>query len=185
MKSQNLFTLVKLSGLMLIMAIATMPDVSWAALNAYMRITGDTQGEIKGDVTQAGREDSILVKSYGYSVSAAYDTASGLPTGKRQHRPIRILKEIDKASPLLFNALVNNENLSSVIIRFWRPSSTGAEVQYYTVELVNARIVSIMPNSSSADAESSAIPARETVSFTFQKIIMTYEDGGITSEDDW
>ena len=26
---------------------------------------------------------------------------------------------------------------------------------------------------------------REHVSFTYQKIIWTYEDGGITAEDDW
>ncbi len=29
------------------------------ALNAYLRLTGEVQGEIKGSVTQAGREDSI------------------------------------------------------------------------------------------------------------------------------
>ena len=30
------------------------------ALNAYMKLTGATQGEIKGSVTQAGREDPWL-----------------------------------------------------------------------------------------------------------------------------
>jgi hypothetical protein len=30
------------------------------------------------------------------------DSASGLPTGKRQHKPIVITKELDKSSPLLF-----------------------------------------------------------------------------------
>jgi type VI secretion system secreted protein Hcp len=175
----------KWSFLLLTLIIALASPNSFAALNAYMKITGETQGEIKGDVVQAGREDSILDKRYGYSVSASYDAASGLPSGKRQHRPIQILKEIDSATPLLFNALTNNETLTSVEIRFWKASGSGAEVQFYTIELVNAHIVSIIPSSSSADDDSLPIPARETINFTFEKIIMTIEDGGISSEDDW
>jgi type VI protein secretion system component Hcp len=31
----------------------------------------------------------------------ARDPASGLPTGKRQHKPLFITKQIDKATPLL------------------------------------------------------------------------------------
>jgi len=185
MNKQNRQVINKWSFLLLTLTIVITPSSSFAALNAYMRITGETQGEIKGDVIQAGREDSILVKRYGYSVSDAYDAASGLPSGKRQHRPIQILKEIDSATPLLFNALTQNENLTSVEIRFWKPDSSGAEVQYYTIELVNAHIVSIIPSSSSADDESLPIPARETVNFTFERIIMTIEDGGITAEANW
>jgi type VI protein secretion system component Hcp len=30
-----------------------------------------------------------------------------------------------------------------------------------------------------------AVETREHVSFTYQKIIWTYVDGGITAEDDW
>jgi type VI secretion system secreted protein Hcp len=140
----------KCAFLLLILIITLASSNSFAALNAYMNITGETQGEIKGDVGLVGREDSILVKRYGCSVSAAYDAASGLPSGKRQHRPIQILKEIDSATPLLFNALTNNENLPSVEIRFWKPSAQGAEVQFYTIQLVNAHIVSISPSASSA-----------------------------------
>ena len=95
----------KWSFLLLILITALASSNSFAALDAYMNITGETQGEIKGDVGLVGREDSILVKRYGCSVSTAYDAASGLPSGKRQHRPIQILKEIDSATPLLFQAL--------------------------------------------------------------------------------
>jgi len=160
------------------------PSVSQAALDAYMTVVGEVQGNIEGDVTLAGREGQIEVESFGYNVSSPLDSATGLPSGKRQHRPVRVLKPIDKASPLLFNALANNENLPNVTIRFWRPSRSGQEVQFYTVELLNARIVSITPSHSST-ADGMADPMREVVSFTFQKIIFTYEDGGITAEDDW
>ena len=109
MNKQDRQMIHKYSFLILILMIAIMPSSSFAALNAYMKITGETQGEIKGDVTQAGREDSILVKRYGYSVSTAYDATTGLPSGKRQHRPVQILKEIDSATPLLFKAMTQNQ----------------------------------------------------------------------------
>ncbi|MDH5711565.1 MAG: type VI secretion system tube protein Hcp [Gammaproteobacteria bacterium] len=181
MKSNSLLSLLKASQVLLLLTVMAIPSASWAALYAYMSITGDTQGEIKGSVTMAGREDSMEVINFGYNVSTPYDPASGAPTGQRQHRPIRILKEIDKASPLLFQALVTNENLSEVIIRFYQPSQTGQQVQFYTVWLYNARLVSIVP-SSEAGTQSGPL---EALSFVFQHIEIIYEDGGITGADDW
>jgi len=35
------------------------------------------------------------------------DAASGLPTGKRQHKPLTVTKEIDKATPMLMQGSVN------------------------------------------------------------------------------
>jgi len=72
------------------------------ALNAYMKITGETQGDIVGSVTQSGREDSIMVIGTTHEVVSPRDAASGLPTGKRQHKPFTITKEVDKSSPLLY-----------------------------------------------------------------------------------
>lgn len=152
-----------------------------AALNAYMRVTGETQGEIKGSVTQAGREDSIEIYGFSHEVISPRDAASGLPTGKRQHKPLTVTTPIDKATPLLFNALAHNENLTNVNLRLWRPSRSGKEFQYFTIDLVNASVSSISLQS----GEERADPNTATISFTYQKIIETWEDGGITAEDDW
>lgn len=165
------------------LALAALPLQSWAALDAYMRITGDVQGEIQGDVIQVGRENSILVQGYGYNLSADYDQVTGLPSGERQHRPVRVLKPVDKSSARLMHALITGENLSSVIIRFYRPTGAGAEENHLTVELVNARIVGITPTHSSTSAEVTT-PFYETVSFTFQTIIQTSIDGSVAT-DTW
>jgi type VI secretion system secreted protein Hcp len=156
------------------------------ALNAYMRVTGERQGEIKGSVTQAGREDSMMVIAFSHEVLSPRDAASGLPTGKRQHKPITITKEIDKASPLLMNVLVNNENITDWELRFWTPSSTGQEFQFYTIQLVNASVAGIrqeMLNNKYPD--NMQHKEREHIQFCYQKIIWTFEDGGVTAEDDW
>lgn len=156
------------------------------ALNAYLRLKGETQGDIKGSVTQKGREDSIMVIAAHHGVTSPRDAASGLPTGKRMHSPFVITKEVDKSSPLLYNVLCNNENLTSWELQFWQPSPSGKERQHYTIQLTNASIAAIhftMPNNK--HPESMRITEYEEVAFTYQKIDWTWVDGGITSEDDW
>lgn len=170
--------------MLIVASIALVPISASAALNAYMTATGATQGAITGSVDQAGREGSMEVLEFSHSVSQSVDNASGLPSGKRQHRPIRIIKDIDKASPILMTVMTSNENLTEVRIDFWRPNQAGQELQFYTVELVNATITNISQISGSED-ELLQKPAQETITFTYQKIIWTWQDGGITSEDDW
>ena len=156
------------------------------ALNAYLTLAGETQGDIKGSVTQAGREESIMVIGTSHEVVSPRDAASGLPTGKRQHKPFTITKEIDLATPLLMNVLVNNENVKTWKLEYWQPSKTGKEVQFYTVELVNASIAGIRQEMlNNKYPENMQHKEREHISFCYQKITWTWMDGGVTSEDDW
>lgn len=156
-----------------------------AALSAYMRVTGQTQGQIEGGVITKGREGSIEVISLEHQIISPRDPASGQATGKRQHGTVKITKELDKSSPLLHQAMTNNENLTNVTIQFWRANpGTGQEIQHYTVTLINASVSSIRlwkPNTKDSAAVSS--PDMEEIQFTYQKIIWTWVDGGITSED--
>ena len=156
------------------------------ALNCYMRLTGETQGEIKGSVTQTGREDSIMVIATSHEVVSPRDAASGLPTGKRQHKAMTITKECDKSTPLLYNVLVNNENISEWELRFWQPSKAGQEQQFFTIQLMNASIAGMRYEMlNNKYPENMQHKEREHISFCYSKIIWTFEDGGITAEDDW
>jgi type VI secretion system secreted protein Hcp len=161
------------------------------ALNAYLRLKGQKQGEIKGSVTQKGRENSIMVIAVSHEIVSPRDPASGLPTGKRMHKPFIVTKELDKSSPLLYNALVNNENIPTWELQHFTPQvkaqqGVGTEVNHYTVRLVNANIASInhrMPNNRNPELMKYA--EYEEIAFTYQKIIWTWNEGGITAEDDW
>jgi type VI secretion system secreted protein Hcp len=156
------------------------------ALNAYLKLKGQKQGEIKGSVTQSGREDSMMVIGFNHEIVSPRDAASGLPTGTRQPKPITVSKEIDKASPLLMNVLVNNEQVTKWELRFWQPSPTGQEVQHYTIELENASIASIRSEMlNNKYPENMQHKEREHISFCYQKITWTWMDGGITASDDW
>jgi type VI secretion system secreted protein Hcp len=157
-------------------------------LPAYMTATGEVQGNIQGGVTQAGREGSMEITEYGHGISTPVDNASGLPSGAQQHRPIRVTKPIDRATPILMSVMSHNETLTSVTFRFWKPNLSGEEQQYFTVELINAHIVNINhsnQNKLPTDWSTLPVPALETLTLTYQKIVWTWEEFGITAEDDW
>ena len=156
------------------------------ALNAYLKLSGSKQGEIKGSVTQKGREGQIMVTATDHEVFYSKDPATGLPTGKRQHKPFRITKDVDRSSPLLYMAMINNEDITTWELRFWTSSATGAEEQYYTVKLTNALISDVvfhMPNTRNPDF--SKYPESEEIFFIYQKIQWIWTDGDLSAQDDW
>ena len=161
------------------------------ALNAYLKLKGQIQGDIKGSVRQKGREGKILVIAAEHQIVSPRDPASGLATGRRQHMPFMVTKEIDASSPLLYSMLVKNENITEFELQCWAPQTkagagTGAEVQHYTVKLSNAALCEIrfeMPNN--RDPALVKLAGFEVLSFTYGKIQWLWTAGGITAEDDW
>jgi type VI secretion system Hcp family effector len=109
---------------------------------------------------------------------------SGPSAGKRQHGLLTIRKELDKSTPLLYQALSSNETLTDWELQCWRPSATGVgtEQQHYTIKLTGARVVGIrqrMPNT--RDAQLTRLETYEEVSFSYQTITWIWNDGGITA----
>jgi type VI secretion system secreted protein Hcp len=161
------------------------------ALNAYLKLKGQKQGEIKGSVTQKGREGKIMVIAVSHEIVSPRDAASGLPTGKRVHKPFVITKELDKSSPLLYNALCTNENITEFELQFWTPQvgavgGAGTEKQHYTVKLTNVSIADIkFTMLNNKNPELMRYVEYEEVAFTYQKIEWIWNDGGIMSTDNW
>ncbi len=175
-----------LLGTALVAALA-MPLLSCAADTMFLKAKGQKQGDIKGGVIQKGREGMIKVLDYSYSVISPRDPQSGLPTGKRMHKPFVVTAELDKSSPLLFNSIVTNENLPDVELHIWRPTTGAAggaamEKEYMTIKLTNANVASFVHKT----MDKAGVPTVvQEISFTFQKIEITFVDGGVTASDDW
>ncbi|MEO7424891.1 MAG: Hcp family type VI secretion system effector [Fibrobacteria bacterium] len=156
------------------------------ALNAYLTLKGQKTGPVNGSVTQAGRVDQIMVIAVSHEIISPRDAASGLPTGKRMHKPFIVTKELDKSTPLLYSLLSHNENITEFCIDFYRPDKSGIETKAYTVKLTNANIASIdfhMANNKHPDLMKFA--EYEEVAFTYQKIEWSWTAGNITADDDW
>ena len=145
--------------------------------------------DVKGESTQTSmdRADSIECVYYDQAVSTAREAGSGMATGRRRYEPIMIRKRIDKATPLIYKAMANNETVDGVF-KFYRPNPVGdgTTEQYYTVEFKAGRVSSVRNYSPDCiDPVSTNLPAMEEVQFVFHTIIWTYTNGGITHEDSW
>lgn len=161
------------------------------AYTAYVTIEGASQGNITkdagtrdsvGNLYVEGHEDECYVLSFGHSVEVPIDTTSGAPTSRRVHKPLRIVKPFDKATPLLMQALVNGENLVTVEIKFYRTGNTGLLEHFFTITLENAVIINISPSLIPTAAD---IQMMETVTFTYQKITWEHEVAGTSTSDDY
>ena len=146
-----------------------------------MVVTGQSTGDIQGE----GPEGSIEGLAYQHEIVSPRDAASGLPTGRRQHKPFTIVKPIDKATPLLHKLLTTNENSQVTLIFYRRSPQTGAQEQYYTITLTNASVVSIRdwkPNTRDLSADRAG--DLQEISVTSQQIPWTNTTGGVTHEAD-
>jgi type VI secretion system secreted protein Hcp len=156
------------------------------ALTAYLKLTGANQGEIKGDCAQSGREDMILVYAVDHEVEIPRDTHTGLPTGQHIHKPLTITKHKDKSSPLLYQACTSGEQFTEAELHFYRINDKGQEEHYFTIKLEKAIIVNMKEYTPLTFLpENMPYKDMENTSFTYEKIIWTYETDGIESEDDW
>jgi type VI secretion system secreted protein Hcp len=140
------------------------------ALQAYLKLKGAKMGEIKGSVSQKGREGRIAV------LGSSHAVASLEAGGPVQHQPYELIKPVDKATVPLHQALVTGEVFSECEIQYWTPSlggSTGAgvETQHYAVRLTNARLLDIdFEQPLTLDPDLRSWPEIETLRLVYDEI---------------
>jgi type VI secretion system secreted protein Hcp len=113
----------------------------------YLSVKGKKQGNIKGESTKNGKGQSstkgVLCHGFQYAVESQYDAGTGQATGRRQHKPLVITREVDSATPILYHAMCTNEGFQTATLSFVRPDSSGKEVVFKTIELTNGSISKI------------------------------------------
>ena len=154
-----------------------MPDKEQIELAGaiHMKVEGERQGVIPGSCVTKGREGTMVVVGLGHEVDVPVDSGTGLPAGRKVHKPLVVVKYLDKASPKLYKALATGEGLRHVELKYYRPDRAGVPEHYYTVLLDDALIVNIQE----------AFPNVERISFAYGRIRWTWQDGVIEAEDDW
>jgi type VI secretion system Hcp family effector len=137
-----------------------------AQVDMFITVVGTKQGQFKGEAVRAGAPaGSIHLTSVVREAPVA--------TGKRQHSPITITKEVDSASPKFAQALVTNETLKLVQIVF-QGTGAGAGKVAQKIDLTNARVTGIRKAGGT-----------ETITLDYESIEVTWTDGGKTAMDDW
>jgi len=148
-------------------------------------ITGEEQGLIEGSCELEDREGTILVQAFDHVVEIPTDDR-GVASGRRSHRPIQITKEIDRSTPMLYQALCTGELLTEVQLDWYRIDGSGIEELYYSMLMTNGLITKIHPWVPNVlDRSQETLKHMEDVYITYEKIIWTWEPDGIEYEDAW
>lgn len=154
------------------------------ALPVYIELEGKKQGKIDGGGARKGREKMIEATAVRHTVHVPTDTHTGQITGNRIHGPFTFVKEIDKASPPLQQAMVTGEVLTTFTAHFWRVAPDGKETEFYKIELEEAQISSITTILPDTHREGQLKP-QEEVAVRYTTITWTYLDGNLVATDSW
>jgi type VI secretion system secreted protein Hcp len=152
---------------------------------AFVTLKGEKQGEIWGELDSKGKKITEIL-ALNHEVTSPRDSQTGLPTGKRIHKPIHAVIRAGRATPFLFSALVNNERLAAVELSLQRPTKLGVLKEYMRIKLTDAFVANMTTwQPTKVDPVNTPHTVAHIVSLIYEKIEWTYIDGGITAFDDW
>lgn len=164
----------------LVFFVSVLATSIFAAMPAYTEVIGP-DGLIEGSVEIPGKEGTIETIGFEHEVYIPYDIETGQVQGSRRHKPLTIVKEFDKSSPLLYQALCNGQNLPRVELKWYRIYQAEEE-HYFTILIEEVIITSIkpwMPNTRDPDNEH--FQHMEEVSLVYRDITWTWEPTNTSS----
>jgi type VI secretion system secreted protein Hcp len=164
----------RISGLLSVKAVVLAFAVTMCASPGLGLAAGFLKFDgIKGETADNAPKGEIEIQSWSWGETNA-GRSSGLPTGKRQHKPITITKVVDKASPILQQASTSGRSIPAMEVAL--PKKGGGAGEYMKYELKNVKVTSYSVSSSGGSVqtetftltyeETTAIPARISQSNT-------------------
>lgn len=121
--------------------------------------------------------DEIMVLSYTHNMLNIGNI------DKPTHSPIIITKNIDKASPLLAQALSNREEINCTV-SFYRVSSFGMQEKFYSVSINGGIIADLTLEMPHAILQSDAEP-QEHIDLRYRDITWTHHAAGTSGYSTW
>ena len=162
----------------LLLAVVTCAALSASAADYFIKFEG-----IDGESSDGRRPGEIDVMSFSWGVSNTANAASGLPTGKRQHKPFSISKHVDKATPKLFERCCNGAHIPKVVLTFVRQSAAGGPEDYLIITMEDVVITSYSIGASEA-GQGSQLPMEE-ISMSYGKITYRWIPTKEETFDSW
>jgi|SRR5215831_1839920 len=134
-----------------------------ASGNMFLKIEG-----IKGESTDSKHKGDIQIDSFQWGVGRGISSATGgAGAGKTTIQTFKIVKSVDKSSPLLLAAAASGKHYKEADLFFARKAG-GKQVDYLEIKMENVLISSIQAGGSSNNRP------QESISFNFAKVEEIY-----------
>lgn len=148
---------------------------------AYLSLLDTDNSQICGGSQVYDRVGCIEIHRIDYNLKRDVDSQTGKTHSLRRHQPFSFLKPIDSATPALFHACATGKLLPTARIDLYKVNDEGCEVNYFSYQLDNVRVVSVSPM---IDADSDK-QDMEVISFAFEEITLAYHEGNLVVSDNW
>ena len=112
---------------------------------AHLWIEDENGSPIVGSCQMPLRLGSIELKSFSHAITIPVDPHWGKLTATRVHRPITIVKEFDKTSPLLYRAVCEGRTLKKATVKMYHILESGIEAEYFNIILENVKFTTVAP----------------------------------------
>lgn len=122
-----------------LLLVATAPV---ANAQLYLRLVGETQGPIDGDVVFGPLTGTIATSSFSLSVFTPMDPVTGIPTGQINVSPLTLSKGTDSATIGILTGLRDGELLTTCTVDAYRANGVGGSDLYLRLTLTGARLES-------------------------------------------
>lgn len=123
---------------------------------------------IAGSVTEPGFEDNSKVLKVHHEVSQDLNS-NGIPNGVKHHRAFLLTKEIDSASPDLYQVYDNNLTIDSLTIKYYRENQSGLLAEQFRITLFNVKIKEVFTHLG-YDQSSASFQGEESLMLIYQSI---------------
>lgn len=144
-------------------------------MKVFMKVDG-----MPGSSLDKQHKDWSDVRGFHHDLEYPFDMRENRGRGEPTHGPCTVVKEIDKATPKLYEALAKKKKVNSVELEFWRdkPGEGGSE-KYFTIKLTDCRVVHAKPFMPDGDTgDETTPPHMEEVGFAYRQIDWTWLSGG-------
>lgn len=152
------------------------------AVDLFLKIDG-----VQGESRKRGHENEIDIVSFDFGAvqhGSFHTGGSGGGSGKAEISDIRIQKQVDKSSPLLFKACASGKHIPEAIIYSQKAGDGNSPLTYYKIKLEDVMVSDIHNNGASGGDS-----IMESVTFNCAKVTFDYQaqnesggkDGGVVT----
>lgn len=121
---------------------------------------------VTGEAQDEDHKGEIDVVSWSWGMQATTDVATGAAAGRAKLSELHVVKRVDQSSPTLMSFLKNNKIAKTAKLTV-RKAGGAEPLEYFTIELSNARITTVKVESEASDLV-------EHVALGFQKVKVSY-----------
>ncbi|WP_312416652.1 type VI secretion system tube protein TssD [Pseudescherichia sp.] len=156
------------------------------AIPVYLWLKDDGGNLVKGSVDVNGREGSIEIMELMHTVDLPVDDRTGKVINKCLHGDYFLIKELDSASPYLYQGVSSGRKFKEAVLKFYRINYNGQEEEYFRVTMENVSVNEVEPFM--MDIKNPRYKKHnhlEAFYLAYEKITWHYLDGNIIHSDSW